>query len=244
MGQSYVEEKEPLPRENVLGLDERHIRNVQENITERRDDKVVVVREGTLVQVETDSTSVTDDHAGLVGALLVDDNGLDSRLDDSGEDVLGVVKGNTGHAVRLGCAAIHLAEVELLAKLADLVGDTKTRAVVELLLGGPGVVDESLAVPVQVATGKDEGGLGVFGGLAGRVGHAVGVLDTVVLAVGGVEAGHGDPAEGLAVAAGLDTDGGLVVDDEVADVAVATKDLNGGLGVLGTDGVPDKLESA
>lgn len=220
------------------------ILDVAEDIAEGRDDEVVVVGEGTLGDVVTDATSVAEDDAGCVFALGANDNLGDSGDDDAWEQVLGAVKGSAVHAPGVRGAAVDLAEAELLADIGDLAGHAAAGVVV--IAGGllVGVVDEGVAVPVEVAAGVDKRRLRAVLGGAGRVGDAVGVLDTLVAAVGAVEAGHGDPAEGLAVAAGLDADGAVVVDGEVADVAVAAEHGDGLCGVDLADGVPDGLEGA
>ena len=118
------------------------------------------------------------------------------------------------------------------------------------------MVGEREPVPIDVAARVDElgegacgrghagggGGAGNFDGRLGGVGHTAGVGDAGVGA--GVDAAHGEPAEGLAVAARLEAGGALVQDGEVADVGVAAEELNGGAGVLGADGVEDGGEGA
>lgn len=107
-----------------------------------------------------------------------------------------------------------------------------------------GVVLERVPVPVEVAAGVDKGRGRRGGGLASGVGHAARVLDAREAAVGLVEAAHGEPAQGLAVAARLESRAGLVDDGEVADVAVPAENLDGRLGVDLADGVMDQAEGA
>lgn len=86
----------------------RDIGDVQPDIAEGGDDEVVVVREGALEQVEADAACVAKDVLDLVGAGGVRDRHGEG-IRQNGEDVLGVVEGHAGAAVRVGNAAVQLA---------------------------------------------------------------------------------------------------------------------------------------
>lgn len=114
--------------------------------------------------------------------------------------------------------------------------------VVESLLLLARVVDESVAVPVEVAARPLEERVGSLLGSAGGVGNAVRVLDALEAAVGGVKTRQGNPAKCLAIAARLNTHRVLVVDSKVADVAVTAEDGNGSVAVDLADGLENRLQ--
>lgn len=226
----------------LLGLVVGYVFNVAEDVAERRDNKVVVVAERSLVNVKSNTAGVAEDNAGLVLAGLVDYNGRDGGLDDALEDVSLIGERSAVHAPGLGSAAIDLAEVELVTNLGDVASDAFTRVVVESLILLAGVVDEGVAVPVEIAARPLEERVGSFLGGAGGVGNAVGVLDALEAAVGGVETRQGNPTEGLAVAARLNAHRVVVVHGKVADVAVAAEDGNGSVAVDLADGLKNGLQ--
>lgn len=242
LAECYAWTKGNLLRDELLGLVVGNILDVAEDVTEWRDNEVVVVGERSLVDIEADTASVAEDDAGLVLTGLVDYNGRNGRLDDALEDVALIGERSTVHAPRLRSTAIDLAQLELVTKLGDVASDSLTRVIVESLILLAGVVDEGVAVPVEVAARPLEDRVGSLLGGAAGVGNAMRVLDALEAAVGGVKARQGNPAKGLAVATRLKSNRVLVVDGKVADVAVAAKDRNGSVGVDLADGFENGLQ--
>lgn len=168
-----------------------------------------------------------------------------------GVDAAGAVELGTRLAPGLRGAPQLRGEVQLLSKVVDLGRGVGTRSNVkgsrvggEVGLGPRGVVLKREPVPVHVpARIGPRRGRGV-GRLAGRGGHALGLAGACVGAIVGTEAGHGQPAERLAVPAALEGRAGLVVHLKVADVAVSAKDLDRGGRVHFADGVVDVAKGA
>lgn len=107
------------------------------------------------------------------------------------------------------------------------------------------MIDESFAVPVKVASGVNKRRFRRLQCLSRGIREASGITGATVTAVGGVEAGHRHPAEGLAVAARLDCDRALVIDGEITNVRVAAEYLDRRFLKLGlhANGIPDDFES-
>lgn len=232
-----------------------HVRDVDEDVVEWRYDERIVVQERALVEVEADGAGVDDGHPRPVRPRLVYHDGA-QRLRQQVVDAPGAVELDARHAPELRRATQPRREVELLPEVVDLrrrlrprrdVERARVRRVVGLRPGR--VVLERQPVPVQVTPGvpprRRRGG--AVGGRAARAGddvrrRRVGGAGPAAVVRG--EAGHGEPAQGLAVAAALEGGGGLVVDLEVADVAVPAEDLDRRGRVRGADRVVHEAEGA
>lgn len=213
------------------------------------------------MQVESDRAGVNDVDPRLVLSRLVH-HCLAQRPAQEVVDAAGAVEHGARLAPELRRTAQLCGEVQLLPELVDLVGGVGPRGDVkggrvrggggggggEVGLRPGGVVLKRQPVPVQVpARVGPRRGRGV-GRLAGWGGHALGgqcgCAGAREAAVVGAEAGHGQPAERLAVQAALEGRAGLVVHLEVADVAVSAKDLDRGGRVHLADGAVDVAKGA
>lgn len=108
-------------REDLSGVGRRHVRDELEGVVEGGDDEGIVVREGTLEEVEARAACVEDDHAWCIGTIGVDDRLLEGGGQQT-VDVGGREERRAGLAPVLGSAAVQVGEVELLAVLVDGVG--------------------------------------------------------------------------------------------------------------------------
>lgn len=202
------------------------------------------------MQVESHRAGIDDVDACFVRSRRVD-NGRTQGIAQQIINTAGAVKLNTRHAPELRRATQLVCQVELLAVIVDLVRGVLAQFRIEggrvgrvVDLRSAGVVLECEPVPVQIAPTVHPRCGRSIGRLARRVGHARGLTDACVSTVVSREAGHGEPAERLAVTTGLECRAGFVVDLEVADVAVAAEDLDRGRGVDFADGIVNVTEGA
>lgn len=142
--------------QEILGNGVRHVRQILELVLEGIDDVLIVLGEGTLDEVESDTTSVQEEQSWLISAILLDNN-LGHHVDNDLVDVILGFKGNTGHAVGLGDASQNGRGVELLASISDVVSDLQTLLSVKVsVLRLRSMVGEGQAVPVQITAGIAE----------------------------------------------------------------------------------------
>lgn len=203
--------------------------------------KGVVVREGAFVQVESDTARVDDVHPRLISPRGVDDDGAES-LAEQAVDAAGAVELGARHAVIPRCTP--LVRLSWLRKdvmsavvfsPADVSKSNRAGEAVEFVWDPEAWYSKVSLFQSRYLRAYDHGDIVLFAALrVTGVRHAFRCWDTGVSAVVGAEAGHGQPPQRLAVPAGLERRAGLVVDDKVADVAVAAEDLDGGRGVLST----------
>lgn len=230
--------------QNSLGQGIRHVRDVKEDVTVKGNDKVVVVCKWPLVNIEADTHRIADNNTGLVLARLVDNNGRNSGNNDAGKDIGWVIIGYTGDAPRLRRAAKYLAQLELFSHVCDFTSDIRAKGLVKGLFCLLGVIDERLAIPIKISARIHKGRLCSWQCWPARIGHTLGILGTCEAAVGGIETAHGQPTQRLAVAARLECHGVVIVDGKIANVGVASENLDRSGRMVFADLIKDDLECA